>query len=132
MTAQLNRLTNKIEGVDINIGLQSYTDYQTGAGGATRTAMDFRVSKRLLEDRLTIEVGGEVDLYSDQSGMNTGDGFRGDVAVIYDLTESGNKKLKAFNNETYDIIYHEVRNTGIALIFIREFDKGEKRKKNLE
>ena len=42
------------------------------------------------------------------------------------------KKLKAFNNETYDIIYHEVRNTGIALIFIREFDKGEKRKKKGE
>lgn len=132
LTAQLNRLTNKIEGVDINIGLQSYTDYQTGAGNATRTAMDFRVSKRLMEDRLTIEVGGEVDLYNDQSGVNTGDGFRGDVAVIYDLTESGNKKLKAFNNETYDIIYHEVRNTGIALIFIREFDKGERRKKDKE
>ena len=52
--------------------------------------------------------------------------------MTYDLTESGNRKLKAFNNETYDIIYHEVRNTGVALIFIREFDKGAKVNKRKE
>jgi len=34
-----------------------------------------------------------------------------------------------FNNETYDIVYQEIRNTGISLIFIREFNKGEKRKR---
>ena len=129
LTAQLNRLTNQIEGVDINIGLQSYSDYQTGSG-SPRTAMDFRVTKRFMEDRLSIEVGGEMDIDAYNSGANRGQNtFRGDVAIVYNLTESGNKKLKAFNNETYDIIYHQVRNTGIALIFIREFDKGERRKK---
>ena len=129
LAAQLNKLTNQIEGIEINIGLQSYTDYYQG-NSQTRTAMDFRVTKRMLDDRLSFEVGGEVDLNVDQSGARTGsNNFRGDIAVVYDLTESGNRKLKAFNNETYDIIYHEVRNTGIALIFIREFDKGERRAK---
>ena len=78
-----------------------------------------------MDDRLAFEVGGEVDVGSSQGARAGSDGFRSDVTVIYDLTESGNTKLKAFNNETYDIIYHEIRNTGIALIFIREFDKGE-------
>lgn len=75
------------------------------------------------------EIGGDFDINADQSGANTGsNNYRGDMAIIYDLTGNGDKQLKLFNNETYDIIYQEVRNTGISLIFIREFDK---RAKNL-
>ena len=127
LASQLNRFAGQlIKGVDINVGLQSYSDYTSG-GSQTRTAMDFRVTKRMMDERLSIEVGGGMDINSDQSGSNPGsDNFRGDITVIYDLTESGTKKLKLFNNETYDIIYHEIRNTGISLIFIKDFDKGEK------
>ncbi len=128
LASQFNRFASQIiKGVDINVGLQTYADF-TGGVGHTRTAMDFRVSKRLMDDRLSIQVGGGVDINSDQSGVNIGgDSFRGDITVIYDLTESGSKQLKVFNNETYDIIYHEIRNTGISLIFIREFDKEDKK-----
>jgi len=128
LASQFNRFASQIiRGVDIDIGLQSYSDYSTGSG-KTRTAMDFRVTKRLMDDRLSIEVGGGLDINAEQSGVNTGgDSFRGDITVIYDLTESGAKQLKVFNNETYDIIYHEIRNTGISLIFIKEFDKDQKR-----
>ena len=124
LSSQLNRFANQvIKGVDIDVGLQSYSDFSTGSG-QTRTAMDFRVTKRMMNDRLSVEVGGGMDINSDQSGAyRGGDNFRGDITVIYDLTESGNKQLKLFNNETYDIIYHEIRNTGISLIFIREFDR---------
>ena len=127
LASQLNRFASQmIKGVDIDVGLQSYSDYGATGSGQTRTAMDFRVTKRLMDDRLSIEVGGGVDINSDQPGSYAGsDNFRGDIAVIYDLTESGNKQLKVFNNETYDIIYHEIRNTGVSLIFIREFDKKE-------
>jgi hypothetical protein len=127
LASQLNRFAGKyVKGVDIDVGLQSYSDFTSGSG-QTRTSMDFRVSKRMMDDRLSFEIGGGMDITTDQSGPNTGsDNFRGDVAIIYDLTESGNKQLKAFNNETYDIIYHQVRNTGVSLIFIKEFDRGEK------
>ncbi len=130
LASQFNRFASQIiKGVDIDIGLQSYSDYSTGSG-QTRTALDFRVTKRMMDDRLSIEVGGGMDINSDQSGANTGgDNFRGDITVIYDLTESGTKQLKVFNNETYDIIYHEIRNTGISIVFIKEFDKDHKRSK---
>jgi hypothetical protein len=129
LSSQLNRFARQyIKGVDIDVGLQSYSDY-SAAGGKTQTSMDFRVTKRLADDRLSFEIGGDFNLSQDQSGTNTGDkNFRGDVAIIYDLTDKGNKKLKLFNNETYDIIYQEIRNTGISLIFIREFDKNRKSK----
>jgi hypothetical protein len=47
--------------------------------------------------------------------LDTGGNYRGDVAIIYDLTGNGDKQLKLFNNESYDIIYQEIRNTGISL-----------------
>ena len=130
LASQLNRFAGQVvKGVDMNVAMQSYSDYATGTGSAqTRTTMDFTLTKRMMNDRLSIEVGAGVDINSDQSGAPTGsDNFRGDITVIYDLTESGNKQIKLFNNETYDIIYHEIRNTGISLIFIKDYDKDEKR-----
>ncbi len=132
LATQLNRFASQyVKGVDINVGIQSYADYST-PGGKTQTAMDFRVSKSVFNDRLSFEVGGDIDINTDQSGSNTGDNYRGDVAIIYDLTGNGDKQLKLFNNESYDIIYQEIRNTGISLIFIREFDKGDRQKKKAE
>jgi len=127
LSSQLNRFASQyIKGFDIDVGIQSYSDY-AASGGKTQTAMDFRVTKRILDDRLSFEIGGDFNLNQDQSGAKTSDkNFRGDIAIIYDLTEQGNRKVKLFNNETYDIIYQEIRNTGISLIFIREFDKNRK------
>ncbi|HMG91609.1 MAG TPA: translocation/assembly module TamB domain-containing protein, partial [Chryseolinea sp.] len=118
---QLNRFASQyVKGVNIDVGIQSYSDY-SAPGGKTRTAMDFRVSKSLMNDRLSFEIGGDFDINQDQSGAKSGKNYRGDIAIIYDLTGGGDKQLKLFNNETYDIIYQEIRNTGISLIFIREF-----------
>ncbi|MBK7652372.1 MAG: translocation/assembly module TamB domain-containing protein [Flammeovirgaceae bacterium] len=72
--------------------------------GKTQTAMDFRVSKSIMDDRLSFEVGGDFNLNQDQSGSNTGKNYRGDFAIIYDLTGKGDKQLKLFNNQTFDII----------------------------
>ena len=127
LATQLNRFAAQyVKGVNIDVGIQSYADY-SAPGGKTRTAMDFRVSKSVMNDRLSFEIGGDFDINQDQSGSKTGNNYRGDIAIIYDLTGGGDKQLKLFNNETYDIIYQEIRNTGISLIFIREFDKDKKR-----
>lgn len=131
LASQLNRFTSQyIKGVNIDVGIQSFSDYSS-PGGKTQTAMDFRVSKKMMNDRLSFEIGGDFDINQDQSGTNKGNNYRGDIAIIYDLTGNGDKQLKLFNNETYDIIYQEIRNTGISLILIREFaSKEEKRKKD--
>jgi hypothetical protein len=130
LASQLNRFASQyIKNVNIDVGIQSYSDYST-PGGKTQTAMDFRVSKSMMNDRLSFEVGGDFNLNQNQSGSNTGKNYRGDFAIIYDLTGKGDKQLKLFNNQTYDIIYQEIRNTGISLVFIREFaHKGNKNKR---
>jgi hypothetical protein len=131
LASQLNRFASQyIKGVNIDVGIQSFSDY-SAPGGKTQTAMDFRVSKSIMNDRLAFEIGGDFDINQDQSGGNTGKNYRGDIAIIYDLTGNGDKQLKLFNNETYDIIYQEIRNTGISLIFIREFEsKGKDKNEN--
>ena len=132
LAAQLNRFASQyIKGVSIDVGIQSFSDY-SAPGGKTQTAMDFRVSKSVMNDRLSFEIGGDVDINQDQSGGNTGKNYRGDIAIIYDLTGNGDKQLKLFNNETYDIVYQEIRNTGISVIFVREFARREKEKKRNE
>jgi hypothetical protein len=132
LASQLNRFASQyIKGFNIDVGIQSYSDY-SAPGGKTQTAMDFRVSKSILNDRLSFEVGGDFDINQDQSGTNTGKNYRGDFAIIYDLTGNSDKQLKLFNNETYDIIYQEIRNTGISLIFVREFSREQKDKKKKE
>lgn len=129
LAGQLNKFAGQyIKGVQIDVGLQSYSDY-SAPGGKVTTTLDFKVSKSILNERLSFEIGGDFDINADQSGGNTGDNYRGDVAIIYDLTGNGDKVLKLFNNETYDIVYQEIRNTGISLIFIRDFNKGEKRQR---
>ena len=125
LASQLNRFASQyVKGVNIDVGIQSYSDY-SAPGGKTRTAMDFRVSKSMMNDRLSFEIGGDFDINQDQSGSKSGKNYRGDVAIIYDLTGGGDKQLKLFNNETYDIVYQEIRNTGISLIFIREFSRNK-------
>jgi hypothetical protein len=130
LAGQLNRFTSQyIKGVNIDVGIQSYSDY-SAPGGKTQTAMDFRVSKSIMNDRLSFQIGGDFNISQDQSGANTGTkNYRGDIAIIYDLTGNNDKQLKLFNNETYDIVYQEIRNTGISLIFIRDFDKKQRKKR---
>ncbi len=127
LSNQLNQLTDElIKGFEVDVGLQSYSDF-TGSNQGTRTAMDFVVSKRIMNDRLSLEAGGSFNIDMDQSGANAGErNFRSNIAIVYDLNESGTRQLKFFTNESFDIIYNEIENTGLSLIFIREFDKAKK------
>ena len=68
----------------------------------------------------TFDVGG--DNYLNPTGNNYSN-FQSDFAIKYDLTQRGEYKLKVFNKSSYDIIYKDIRTTGFAIIFVKEFDK---------
>ena len=62
LTDQLNQLAGSlIKGVDINFGVTSGTDYSTGTA-ANRTDLNVTVSKKLLNDRLRVNVGSNFEL----------------------------------------------------------------------
>jgi hypothetical protein len=109
-------------GIDLDFGLDSFTDYQ-GDAPQERTQLDISASKRLFNNRLIVQMGGEVDI----EGSDQGEGSTpmiGNVSLEYLLTENGRFRLKGFRrNEFESVIDGQLIVTGIALIFNREFNQ---------
>ena len=128
MTQQLNKLTGQIiQGLDVNMGVNTFDDY-AGGNAQTRTQLDVKVSKNLFNDRVSAEMESHIDLdgsVKSVAGQNTA-GMT-EFAVSYKLTEAGNYRIKAFRENAYDIFDGEIQNSGIAFIFVREFDSLKKR-----
>ena len=62
LSAQLNQFSAKVvPGIGLNFDIQSYDDYQTGQAEG-RTQVDIGLKKQLFNERLTIQVGGSVDV----------------------------------------------------------------------
>ncbi len=124
LTQQLNNITGQyIKFVDFNMGVNTYENYSTGKS-ETRTDLDLQVSKKLFNDRVTVEVESSINLDSDASQNTTqsGKSTSFEYSVFYDLTPSGNYRIKAFRENAYDLFDGEIQNSGVAFIFIREFD----------
>ncbi|MCZ4320021.1 translocation/assembly module TamB [Aequorivita viscosa] len=122
---QLNVVSDKLlgsTGVELDFGLDSYTDYQ-GETAQERTQLDIAAQKKLFNDRLIVRVGSEVDLQG-SSATNEPVPIIGDVSLEYLLTENGRYRLKGFRkNQFENIVDGQTIVSGIALIFTQEFNK---------
>ncbi len=128
MTQQLNNLTGKIiVGVDMDLGLNTFDDY-SGGSAQSRTQLDVKVSKNLFNDRVTAEMESHINLDGspNQVGQQSTAGMN-EFAVSYKLTKSGNYRVKAFSENAYDIYDGEIQKSGIAFIFVKEFDRFKKK-----
>jgi hypothetical protein len=122
LTDQLNRLAgNLIPGVDLNFGLNSGEDYSTG-NGEQRTDLTVGISKRLLNDRLTVNVGSSVQVEgpkSNQASSNIG----GDISLEYQLSKDGRYRLRAYRRNDYQgIAVGQVVESGAGFIFTLDYD----------
>ncbi|GEM_PF-2934549 len=124
LTQQLNNITGQyIKFVDFNVGVNTYENYSTGHS-ETKTDLDLQVSKKLFNDRVTVEVESSINIdnNSTQNAAKPGKTTNFEYAVLYDLTESGNYKVKAFRENAYDLFDGEIQNSGVAFIFMRDFN----------
>ncbi len=126
ISQQLNQLSGRyIKGLDVELGLDSYTDHEEGQD---RTDLNVRVGRSFLDDRLTVQAGGQFEI---EGGSQTAEGnnpnqFMGDMNVEYSLTEDGRYRLRAFRrNDWQGAVEGQVITTGVSLIFRREFDTFE-------
>ncbi|SHJ43375.1 Family of unknown function [Arenibacter nanhaiticus] len=126
LSGQLNNFSEKLigkTGVDLDFGLDSFTDYQ-GDAPQDRTQLDISASKRLFNNRLIVQVGSEVDLEGSSQVSGEGTPVIGNVNLEYLLTENGRFRIKGFRkNEFESVIDGQLIVTGVALIFNREFNK---------
>src|SRR5690606_18454685 len=126
LSDQLNGLSDRLlgkTGLELDFGLNSYTDYQ-GAAPQDRTQLDITAQKKLFDDRLILSVGSEVDIQgTDQTGEESTPVI-GNVAIEYLITEDGRFRLKGFRKNQYEnVIDGQVFVNGIAFIFSKEFNK---------
>jgi translocation and assembly module TamB len=124
LSVQLNRLSERyIAGVNLHVGLASYQDYSSG-NAEGRTQLQLALSKQLFDDRVTVQVGGNVDIEGRRSQENSLNNFAGDLKVLYKLTEDGRWQLQAFRQNTYEgAIDGDVTKTGAGVVFTIDFDK---------
>ena len=113
--------------LDLNINYRAYDpSVNNGEDLAQirRRELQIALSKRFLNDRMTINVGGNVDFGDELSEAgNSGTNFTGDFEFNYAITEDRRLKFKAFSNTDYDIFDQGYRtNAGLGISFSRNFN----------
>ncbi|MDJ1482047.1 translocation/assembly module TamB domain-containing protein [Cytophagaceae bacterium YF14B1] len=122
LTDQLNQLANRIQGVELELDVNSYQDYTTGSGQG-RTQLELGVSKNLLNDRIVVKVTGNVNLEgSPASSQQDLSNFLGDLQLEYKLTEDGRLRLLGFRKRDFDIVSGQIYKTGAGVIFVRDYN----------
>ena len=124
LTEQLNSLAEGlIEGVDINFDLATTEDYTTGAK-QNRTDFNVGVSKRLLNDRLTVTVGSNFELEGPRQVNQQQNNVAGNISINYKLSKDGRYALRAYRKNDYTgALEGYVVETGVGFIISVDFNK---------
>lgn len=119
LSDQLNRLTDDIKAVNLNLDLQSYDDYSSGAETST-TVLELGLSKSLFDDKLEVKVAGNINLEgAQQEGLSD---YVGDLALEYKITDDGRLRITGFRRSDFDVISGEVIETGAGIIYVRDYN----------
>jgi len=124
MTEQLNRLAaDLVKGVDINFNIQSSEDYTTGER-QDRTDLNVGLSKRLLNDRLTVTVGSNFELEGPENSTQQATNIAGDVALDYKLSSDGRYMLRGYRkNEYQGVIDGYIIETGVGFLITVDYNR---------
>lgn len=124
LTEQLNKLTEGlIEGVDINFDLATTQDYTTGSM-QNRTDFNVAISKRLLNDRLTVTVGSNFELEGPQQSNQQQNNLAGNIAIDYKLSKDGKYLLRVYRKNDYEgAIEGYIIETGVGFIISVDYNR---------
>ena len=86
--------------------------------------MQIGVSKQLFSDKVTIRVGGNVELEGEKAKQNNASDVAGNISIDYKLTEDGRYKLKGFRQNQYENpIEGEITKTGAGIVYVRNYNR---------
>jgi hypothetical protein len=123
LTEQLNKLAEGlIEGVDLTFDVISTDDYTTGEL-RNRTDLNVGLSKRLLNDRLSITVGSNFELEGPQQTKQRPNNFAGNIAVNYMISRDGKYMLRLYRkNEYFGAVEGYIIETGLTFIITLDYE----------
>jgi hypothetical protein len=124
LSAQLNQLTSKlIPGVEMNFDIQSYEDYQSGQAEG-RTQVELGLKKQLFDERLSVQLGGSIDVEGERARHNQATDIASDIQIEYRLTKDGRYRLKGFRHNQYEgAIEGQLVETGVGIVYVRDFNR---------
>ncbi len=124
ITDQLNKLAgNLVKGVDLNFDLQSDQDYSTGTS-QNSTDLKVGVSKRLLNDRIKVNVGSSFAVENPQGSNKASSNIAGDVSIDYQVTKDGKYLLRAYRENNYEgVAEGQVVETGLSFILNYDYNR---------
>jgi hypothetical protein len=127
MTNQLNSVANQIiKGVDISFDMDSYNAGVVENSVGVVTEVGVSVSKKLLNDRLSIKVGSNVNINRENATSWSNVDFStiaGDFILEYRLNEKGNYLVRIFHLNDYDIIQDENDyKTGVGFVIRKKLN----------
>ena len=117
LSNQLNYLLSQISN-DLDIGF----NYRPG-DELTSDEVEVALSTQLLDDRMTINVNGNVDVRQVETNDNANQ-LVGDVEIEYKIVPSGKLRVKAFTRANDRLLYEYSDYTqGFGIFFREEFDR---------
>lgn len=124
LSQQLNNLAGDlIAGVELNFDLEATDDYTTGQR-ANRTDLNVGLSKRLLNDRLRVNVGSNFELEGPQQPGARTSNFAGDISIEYQLSKDGRYLLRVYQKNEYQVaIQGQVIETGIGFVLTMDYNQ---------
>lgn len=128
-----------VKDLDLNLNFRQYDQGSNASNSTsltqsqfdTRRELQLALTKRFLNNRLSINAGGNVDFgdrfqydASTSSYVNNPNTYvTGDFQIDYALTKSGNLKVRAANKIDYDNFNQKNRNkTSLGLAYRQDFD----------
>jgi hypothetical protein len=82
------------------------------------------LSKRLLNDRLTVTIGSNFELEGSQNTNRNSSNIAGNVAVDYSLSQDRRYMLRAYRKNEYEgVIEGYVIETGVGFIITLDYNK---------
>ncbi|MFT4061413.1 MAG: translocation/assembly module TamB domain-containing protein [Edaphocola sp.] len=124
LSDQLNNLAGQlIQGLELNVDLQSNEDYSTGSK-QNRTDLSIAASKRLFSDRLKITVGNDFQVEGQQAQSQQSALIPGNLSAEYQLTKDGRYLMRAYRvNQLQNIVDGYVIETGVSLRLNIEYNR---------
>ena len=124
MTEQLNKLAaGLIDGVDLTFDITSTDDYTTGEQ-RSRTDLNIGLSKRLLNERLTVSVGSNFELEGPKNSSQKASNILGNLNVNYAISRDGRYALRFYRKNEYEgVVDGYIIETGISFIISVDYNR---------
>ena len=121
LDAKINQLSGTaIKDFDVNIGINDAMNAETGNA---YTNYSFSFSKRFLNDRITVVIGGEVNS-GDRPDRSAGnETFINNISLEWKLNQAGNRYIRIFYDKNYQsLLEGEITETGVGYVYKRKLN----------